>query len=116
MEYEEPEDEEVQMHMTYVPADDAGYPDEDEGPINMVSPPVPARKSFTDWQDADFDGELPTKKRKKNKKGKNKAVEPEAEEVEDENLTVADKAKKVKKAMEEYKALDHEDMVSHFYC
>jgi len=37
MEYEEPEDEEVQMHMTYVPADDAGYPDEDEGPINMVS-------------------------------------------------------------------------------
>ena len=36
MEYEEPEDEEVQMHMTYVPADDAGYPDEDEGPINMV--------------------------------------------------------------------------------
>jgi hypothetical protein len=38
MEYEEPEDEEVQMHMTYVPDDDAGYPDEDEGPINMVSP------------------------------------------------------------------------------
>jgi hypothetical protein len=37
MEYEEPEDEEVQMHMTYVPDDDAGYPDEDEGPINMVS-------------------------------------------------------------------------------
>jgi hypothetical protein len=23
--------------MTYVPDDDAGYPDEDEGPINMVS-------------------------------------------------------------------------------
>jgi len=37
MEYEEPEDEEVQMHMTYVPDADAGYPDEDEGPINMVS-------------------------------------------------------------------------------
>jgi hypothetical protein len=55
---------------------------------------------------------LPTKKRKKNKKGKNKAVEPEVEEAEEENLTVADKAKKVKKAMEEYKALDHEDMVS----
>jgi hypothetical protein len=34
------------------------------------------------------------------------------EEAEEENLTVADKAKKVKKAMEEYKALDHEDMVS----
>jgi hypothetical protein len=68
---------------------------------------------LADKQDADFDGELPTKKRKKNKKGKNKAVEPEVEEVEDENLTVADKAKKVKKAMEEYKALDHEDMVSH---
>ena len=37
MEYEEPDDEEVQMHMTYVPDDHAGYPDEDEGPINMVS-------------------------------------------------------------------------------
>jgi hypothetical protein len=38
MEYEEPEDEEVQMHMTYVPDDDAGYPeDDDEGPVNMVS-------------------------------------------------------------------------------
>jgi hypothetical protein len=58
---------------------------------------------------------LPTKKRKKNKKGKNKAVEVEEEEVEEENLTVADKAKKVKKAMEEYKALDHEDMVSLLY-
>jgi protein KRI1 len=34
------------------------------------------------------------------------------EGAEEENLTVADKAKKVKKAMEEYKALDHEDMVS----
>jgi len=67
---------------------------------------------WANGQDADFDGELPTRKRKKNKKGKNKAVEPEVEEVEEENLTVADKAKKVKKAMEEYKALDHEDMVS----
>ena len=55
---------------------------------------------------------MPTKKRKKNKKGKNKAVEVEEEQVEEENLTVADKAKKVKKAMDEYKALDHEDMVS----
>ena len=66
----------------------------------------------TDRQDADFDGELPTKKRKKNRKGKDKAVEVEEEQVEEENLTVADKAKKVKKAMDEYKALDHEDMVS----
>jgi hypothetical protein len=44
MEYEEPEDEEVQMHMTYVPDDDAGYPDEDEGPINMVSPSLPLKR------------------------------------------------------------------------
>jgi hypothetical protein len=37
MEYEEPDDEEVQMHLTYVPDDDAGYPDaEEDGPINMV--------------------------------------------------------------------------------
>jgi hypothetical protein len=42
MEYEEPEDEEVQMHMTYVPDDDAGYPDEDEGPINMVGLSLPS--------------------------------------------------------------------------
>lgn len=69
---------------------------------------------ITDDQDADFDGAEPSsKKRKKNKKGKNKAVErEEVDEAEDDNLTVAEKAKKVKKAMEEYKALDHEDMVS----
>jgi protein KRI1 len=67
----------------------------------------------TDNQDADFDGAEPSlKKRKKNKKGKNKADErEEVDEAENENLTVAEKAKKVKKAMEEYKALDHEDMV-----
>jgi protein KRI1 len=112
MEYEEPDDEEVEMHMTYVPADDAGYPEEEDGPINMVS------RTFlinlrTNKQDADFDGAEPSsKKRKKNKKGKNKAVErEEVDEADDENLTVAEKAKKVKKAMEEYKALDHEDMV-----
>lgn len=29
----------------------------------------------------------------------------------DENLTVAERAQKVKEAMNEYKALDHEDMV-----
>ena len=118
MEYEEPEDEEVEMHMTYVPADDAGYPEEEDGPINMVSPVPPFRILLltTDHQDADFDGAEPSsKKRKKNNKGKNKAVErEEVEEAEDENLTVAEKAKKVKKAMEEYKALDHEDMVSSF--
>ena len=120
MEYEEPEDEEVVMHMTYVPADDAGYPEEEDGPINMVSPVPPFRIQLliTDHQDADFDGAEPSsKKRKKNKKGKNKAVErEEVEEAEDENLTVAEKAKKVKKAMEEYKALDHEDMVSSVVC
>ncbi|WWC73610.1 uncharacterized protein I206_107582 [Kwoniella pini CBS 10737] len=71
---------------------------EDEGPINM---------------DADFIGEEPTKKkRKKDKKTKGKAVDVEIEdEPEEIGLTVADKAKKVKEAMEEYKALDHEDMI-----
>lgn len=70
-------------------------------------------------KDADFEAEEPKKKnRRKNKKGKNKAEprEEEAAEVEadgqDEGLTVTEKAKKVKKAMEEYNALDHEDMVS----
>ena len=74
-------------------------------------------------QDADFDGQEPSsKKRKKNKKGKNKAVDQDTvtktanDEDEDENLTVAEKAKKVKKAMEEYKALDHEDMVCPLLC
>jgi hypothetical protein len=82
---------------------------------------VPSISDFAsraDDQDADFEGEEPSSKKrkkdkgKKDKKGKNKAVEEEEAQVEDENLTVAEKAKKVKKAMEEYKALDHEDMVS----
>lgn len=69
-------------------------------------------------QDADFDGEETTKKkRRKNKKGRGKAetrgeeIAPETQ-AEDESLTVTQKAKNVKKAMEEYNALDHEDMVS----
>lgn len=54
------------------------------------------------------------KKRKRDRKGKNKADDSahlEADQA-DESLTVAQKAQKVKKAMEEYNALDHEDMVS----
>ncbi|WVF68419.1 hypothetical protein IAT40_003184 [Kwoniella sp. CBS 6097] len=78
--------------------------EDDEGPINM---------------DADFIDEEPTKKkRKKNKKDKQKSkdvkLEPdvEAQIAEDSaGLTVADKAKAVKEAMEEYRALDHEDMI-----
>ncbi|WRT69784.1 uncharacterized protein IL334_006775 [Kwoniella shivajii] len=71
--------------------------DEDDGPINM---------------DADFVEEEPTKKkRKKDKKKKNRAVSPEIATPDDSNLTVADKAKAVKEAMEEYRALDHEDII-----
>jgi len=50
--------------------------------------------------------EQPSKKRKKDKKGKEKAVEAEP------GLSVAERAEKVKKTLDEYKALDHEDMVS----
>jgi hypothetical protein len=59
MEYEEPEDEEVQMHMTYVPDDDAGYPDEDEGPINMVSLCV-SLSAFLSSKDTLLTGRTPT--------------------------------------------------------
>lgn len=74
-------------------------------------------------QDADFEGEVEPskKKRRKDKKGKKKSRAAQSQDVaedtatveEDEGLTVAQKAKKVKKAMDEYKALDHEDMVRH---
>ncbi|OCF34319.1 hypothetical protein I316_03833 [Kwoniella heveanensis BCC8398] len=80
--------------------------EDDEGPINM---------------DADFIDEEPSKKkRKKNKKDKKKnKLEAELESQaqaqlaseESAGLTVADKAKAVKEAMEEYRALDHEDMI-----
>ena len=55
-------------------------------------------------QDADFIDE-PVKK--KSKKGKHKAEVV----VEIEGLSVDEKAKRVRDAMEEYKKLDHEDMV-----
>ena len=50
--------------------------------------------------------EEPRKKSKKDRKGKDKAVEAEP------GLSVAERAEKVKKTLDEYKALDHEDMVS----
>lgn len=63
-------------------------------------------------QDADFVAEEePKKKKRKDRKGKNKLErEPEAM-PEEEGLTVQEKAAKVKDAMEEYRKLDHEDMV-----
>jgi protein KRI1 len=68
-------------------------------------------------QDADFVEEQPKKKRKKDKgkKGKQRAeaAEEAADEISvEEGVSAVDRVKKVKKAMEEYKALDHEDMVS----
>ncbi|WWC65922.1 uncharacterized protein I303_108544 [Kwoniella dejecticola CBS 10117] len=88
--YEQAEDTDVDAERT--------YDVEEEGPINM---------------DADFIDEEPSKKkRKKDKKKKGKALEVETEiDPKVNGLTVADKAKKVKEAMEEYKALDHEDMI-----
>ncbi|WVQ95967.1 hypothetical protein IAU59_003066 [Kwoniella sp. CBS 9459] len=84
---------------------DETWNDEDnEGPINM---------------DADFIDEEPSKKkRKRSKKDKQKSkdvkLEPDVEALiaqDSSALTVADKAKAVKEAMEEYRALDHEDMI-----
>lgn len=67
---------------------------------------------IADVQDADFIGLEPeTKKRsKKDKKGKGKKDKDVQDE--EEGLTVEQRAEKLKRAMEEYKALDHEDMVS----
>ncbi|ORY34649.1 KRI1-like family C-terminal-domain-containing protein [Naematelia encephala] len=75
------------------------YPEEgenaDDGPINM---------------DADFVEEEPVKKkRRKDKKGKHRSKDEDEEE--DADLTVAERAEKVKQAMEEYKSLDHEDKI-----
>ncbi|KAK8849750.1 hypothetical protein IAR55_005085 [Kwoniella newhampshirensis] len=78
---------------------DQSYDQMDEdGPINM---------------DADFvDDEPSKKKRKRSKKDKHRAPSPEFDIVPEEaELSVADKAKKVKEAMDEYRALDHEDMI-----
>ncbi|WWD04222.1 hypothetical protein V865_002290 [Kwoniella europaea PYCC6329] len=78
---------------------DGEYGEEDEGPINM---------------DADFIDEEPSKKKRKKDKKKNKQKERDVEEpsIEDQSsLTLKDKAQAVKEVMEEYKALDHEDII-----
>nr|XP_031858396.1 uncharacterized protein CI109_006159 [Kwoniella shandongensis]KAA5525468.1 hypothetical protein CI109_006159 [Kwoniella shandongensis] len=75
---------------------DQTYNEDDEGPINM---------------DADFIDAEPSKK-KQRKRNKHRAPTPDVQlPSEEADLTVADKAKKVKEAMEEYRALDHEDMI-----
>lgn len=63
-------------------------------------------------QDADFIAveESSKAKKRRDRKGKGRA-EPVSEVPEDEGLTVKEKAAKVKDAMEEYRKLDHEDMV-----
>lgn len=68
-------------------------------------------------QDADFVGfeEETKKKTKKKDKGKGKKQQEVVEEIEEEDLTATERAQKVKEAMKDYKALDHEDMVSPFY-
>jgi hypothetical protein len=68
------------------------------------------------FQDADFIDEPAPKKSKKDKKGKGKHRDDNADGVDDEaeadgDLTVVEKADKIKRAVAEYKALDHEDMV-----
>ncbi|WWC95448.1 hypothetical protein V866_002312 [Kwoniella sp. B9012] len=78
---------------------DGEYGQEDEGPINM---------------DADFIDEEPSKKKRKKDKKKNKQKERAIEEpsIEDQpSMTLKDKAQAVKEVMEEYKALDHEDII-----
>ncbi|WVW86838.1 hypothetical protein I302_108893 [Kwoniella bestiolae CBS 10118] len=71
---------------------------QDDGPINM---------------DADFIDEEPSKKKRKRDKKKNKkernVEEPEIEDQ--QSMTLKDKAQAVKEVMEEYKALDHEDII-----
>lgn len=69
-------------------------------------------------QDADFI-EIPTdgssKKKKKNKK-KEKRKRQEEEEVDlggEADLPVEEKKEKLKERLDEYRKLDHEDMVSH---
>jgi len=61
-------------------------------------------------QDADFIDEEPrqkkSKKDKKDKKSRERPVEV------DPSLSVAERAEKVKQTLEEYTALDHEDIVS----
>lgn len=64
--------------------------------------------------------EEPKKKRRKDKKGKGKQREQREQPVDqteqddevDVGMTAVERGKKVKRAMDEYKALDHEDMVS----
>ena len=103
-EYDEPaeaEDGDFEYHAVGAQGSDGGditmeqqVADEEEGPIVM---------------DADFiEMEPKKKKKKKDKKGKNKEKHVEIEE----GLTPAERAEKLKKAMDEYKQLDHEDMVS----
>ncbi|WVR07983.1 hypothetical protein IAU60_005026 [Kwoniella sp. DSM 27419] len=79
--------------------DDSYGAAEEDGPINM---------------DADFMDEQPSKKkRKRDKKDKKRAaaVEPDIPLPNEQGMSVADKAQAVKDAMEEYRALDHEDMI-----
>jgi hypothetical protein len=106
---EDLDDEEAQMYMPYgdLAADDVELDLNTtyDQPINMVSLDL----MYADPQDADFEDEQPRKKSKKSK-GKNKGIAIKLED-EEADLTVAEKASKVKEAMEAYKSLDHEDMV-----
>ncbi|ORX37669.1 hypothetical protein BD324DRAFT_622820 [Kockovaella imperatae] len=72
--------------------DGNGDDEMEDGPINM---------------DADFIDIEPVKKKKK---GKDKAKQKHREEPQEE-LSVAQRAERVKEAMEDYRALDHEDMI-----
>ncbi len=105
----------------------------EEGPIDMVSCVVPSVSCFRRpntlpppfLQDADFiafpDERKEKKKKRKEKKRKNKEnrTDAEADDVDleaEQSLSVEAKKEKVKKALEEYKSLDHHgDMVSQFW-
>jgi protein KRI1 len=104
----------------YVPGDegeveyeDVPFEDDDEdGPINMVRVCQGRVGQEADVQDADFVDEEEESRKKKSKKDKKDKKSREKPVEVDPSLSVAERAEKVKQTLDEYKALDHEDVVS----